>query len=172
VYLRPLLLGPIGDGVRVYLEGQPLTRAAADANPTLNHQIATPGYFETLKIPIRAGRFFTDQDTMDRQRVAIVGESTAKRLWPGQEAVGRRLTMFGFNNTGPRLVERTVVGVVADVRYHALGEVQLDVYDPAMQVGRSIDNVVVRMHGDARGAAGTWSAPSHARSTPTPSWTK
>jgi predicted permease len=152
VYLRPLLLGPIGDGVRVYLEGQPLTQAAADGNPTLNHQIATPGYFETLKIPLRAGRFFTERDTMDRQRVAIVGESTAKRLWPGRDPIGRRLTMFSFN-TGPRLVERTVVGVVADVRYHALGEVQLDVYDPAMQVGRSIDNVVVRTRGDARQTA-------------------
>jgi len=50
-------------------------------------------------------------------------------------------------------VERTVVGVVADVRYHALGEVQFDIYDPAMQVGRPIDNVVVRAHGDARATA-------------------
>ena len=153
VYLRPLLLGPIGDGVRVYLEGQPLTRASADANPTLNHQIATPGYFETLKIPLRAGRFFNDQDTPERPRVAIVSESTAKRLWPGQDAVGRRITMSSFTQGGPRLVERTVVGVVADVRYHALGEVQFDIYDPAMQVGRPIDNVVVRAHGDARATA-------------------
>ena len=149
VKLRPLLLGPIGDGVRVYLEGQPLTPASADSNPGLNHQIATPGYFETLKIPLRAGRLFSDQDTADRQRVAIVGESTAKRLWPGQDAVGKRITMSSFTQGGPRLVERTVVGVVADVRYHALGEVQFDIYDPAMQVGRPIDNVVVRTRGDA-----------------------
>jgi putative ABC transport system permease protein len=149
VKLRPLLLGPIGDGVRVYLEGQPLTPASADSNPGLNHQIATPGYFETLRIPLRAGRLFTDQDTADRQRVAIVGESTAKRLWPGRDAVGRRITMSSFTQGGPRLVERTVVGVVADVRYHALGEVQFDIYDPAMQVGRPIDNVVVRTRGDA-----------------------
>ncbi len=60
VYLRPLMLGPIGQGVRVFLEGQPETPAAASANPTLNHQIATPGYFETMKIPLARGRFFTD----------------------------------------------------------------------------------------------------------------
>ena len=149
VYLRPLLLGPIGDGVRVVLEGQPPTAASMDANPTLNHQIATPGYFETLRIPLRAGRLFTDQDTADRQRVAIVGESTAKRLWPGQDPIGRRLTMFSFSDTGPRMVERAVVGVVADVRYHALGEVQFDIYDPAMQIDRPIGNLLIRTRGDA-----------------------
>src|SRR4029079_10872467 len=72
VYLRPLLLGPIGDGVKVYLEGQPLTQATSDSNPTLNHQIATPGYFETLRIPLRGGRSFTADDTTARPRVAIV----------------------------------------------------------------------------------------------------
>ncbi len=153
VYLRPLLLGPIGDGVRVYLEGQPIARESADANPTLNHQIATPGYFETLKIPLRSGRYFTESDSADHPRVAIVGESTAKRLWPGRDAVGRRLTMSTFTRGGPRLAERTIVGVVADVRYHALGEVQLDIYDPALQVSLPADNVVVRTRAEAGAAA-------------------
>ena len=75
VYLRPLMLGPIGQGVRVFLEGQPETRQAADANPTLNHQIATPGYFEAMRIPLRRGRLFTERDTADVPRVAIVSES-------------------------------------------------------------------------------------------------
>jgi predicted permease len=153
VYLRPLLLGPIGDGLQVVLEGQPQTAASMDANPTLNHQAATPGYFEALKIPLRAGRFFTDQDTADRERVAIVGESTAKRLWPGQNAIGRRVTMFSYSRTGPRMAARTVVGIVADVRYHALGEVQYDIYDPAMQIDRPINNIVVRTRAGARDTA-------------------
>ncbi|WP_410964375.1 hypothetical protein, partial [Salmonella sp. SAL4447] len=59
IYLRPLVLGPIGVGVRVRLEGQPETREAADANPTLNYQIATTDYFEVMNILLRAGRFFT-----------------------------------------------------------------------------------------------------------------
>jgi putative ABC transport system permease protein len=148
VDLRPLRLGPIGDGVHVYLEGQPLTRQTADANPGLNHQIATPGYFETMRIPLRGGRLFTDDDAAGRPRVAIVGESTARRLWPNQNPVGRRLTMFSFTPGGPRLAERTIVGVVADVRYHDLGQVQLDIYDPALQVGRPADNVVIRTAGE------------------------
>jgi predicted permease len=143
VYLRPLMLGPIGQGVRVRLEGQPETRAAADSNPTLNHQIASTGYFEAMNIPLRAGRFFTDRDTREAPRVAIVSESTARRLWPGQEAIGKRLSMASFTpGTPPQW--RTVVGVVSDVRYRGLQEVQLDVYDAALQTGRPADNVVVR----------------------------
>ena len=151
VYLRPLMLGPIGDGVRVRLEGQPRTQEAIDANPRLNHQIATPGYFATLRIPLRAGRFFTDRDTADMPRVAIVSESTAKRLWPGRNPIGKRLSMATFTQPWtPESAWRTIVGVVSDVRYHAIGEVQLDIYDPALQVGLGADNIVVRTSGDPR----------------------
>jgi putative ABC transport system permease protein len=148
VYLRPLMLGAIGDGVHVYLEGQPLTQQTSNSNPGLNHQSATPGYFETMKVALRAGRFFSNEDTMDRPRVAIVGESTAKRLWPNANPIGKRLTMYSFRPE-ERLAERTIVGVVADVRYHDLGEASLDIYDPALQVANLADNVVVRAKGDA-----------------------
>jgi predicted permease len=144
VYLRPLMLGPIGQGVRVRLDGQPDTREATDANPTLNHQIASTGYFEAMKIPLRAGRVFTDRDTRDAPRVAIVGESTARRLWPGQDPIGKRISMASFTPGGPPQMWRTVVGVVSDVRYRSLQEVQLDVYDAALQTGRAADNAVVR----------------------------
>ncbi len=144
VYLRPLMLGPIGQGVRVRLEGQPETREAADANPTLNHQIASTGYFEAMNIPLRAGRFFTERDTREAPRVAIVSESTAQRLWPGQDAIGERIWMASFTPGGPAQMLRTVIGVVSDVRYRGLQEVQLDVYDAALQTGRPADNIVVR----------------------------
>jgi predicted permease len=154
VYLRPLMLGPIGQGVRVRLEGQPETRDAADANPTLNHQIASVGYFEAMRIPLRAGRLFTDRDTREAMRVAIVSESTAKRLWPGQDAIGKRIWMASFTPGGPAQMWRTVVGVVSDVRYRGLQDVQLDVYDAALQTGRPADNIVVRtsLGADARSA--------------------
>jgi predicted permease len=153
VYLRPLMLGPIGQGVRVRLEGQPENGDAAKANPTLNHQIASSGYFETMKIALRAGRDFDDRDTKDAVRVAIVGESTARRLWPGQSPIGKRISMASFTPGGPAQAWRTVVGVVADVRYRGLQEVQLDVYDAALQTGRAADNVVVRSSGDLAGTA-------------------
>ena len=154
VYLRPLILGPIGSGVRVYLEGQPETREVAEANPILNHQVATPGYFETMKVPLRAGRFFTEDDTPDRPRVAIVSESTARRLWPGQDPIGKRVNLATFTPGQRGRAWRTVVGVVSDVRYHDIGETQLDIYDPALQVGLAATNVVVRASADPRGLAG------------------
>ncbi len=154
VYLRPLMLGPIGQGVTVLLEGQPETREAIEANPVLNYQIATPGYFETLKIPLRAGRFFNEQDTADAPRVAIVSQATARRLWPGQDPIGRRLFMSNFTPGKPGKSWRTVVGVVSDVRYRGIDEVQFDVYDPALQVGLSAGNIVVRSAGDPLALAG------------------
>ena len=153
VYLRPLMLGPIGQGVLVRLEGQPDTREAAQANPTLNHQIASTGYFEAMNIRLRTGRFFTDRDVRDAPRVAIVGESTARRLWPGQDPIGRRVSMSSFTPGGPRTMWRTIVGVVSDVRYRGLQEVQLDIYDAALQTGRPADNLVVRTSGDPLAAA-------------------
>jgi predicted permease len=147
VYLRPLMLGPIGQAVPVVLEGQPPTREVLDASPTLNYQVATPGYFEAMKIPLRAGRLFTGQDTGDVPRVAVVSESTARRLWPGQNPLGRRLLIPHFSRdreTG----WRTVVGVVSDVRYRGIHEVQLDVYDPALQASLPADNIVIRASTD------------------------
>ena len=153
VFLRPLMLGPIGQGARVVLEGPSETQASADRNPTLNYQIATAGYFETLKIPLRAGRLFTDHDRTGTERVAIVSESTARRLWPGQDPIGRKLAMSAFTPGSKGLVWRRIVGVVSDVRYRALDEVQLDVYDPALQTGRPADNVLIRTAGDSMRAA-------------------
>jgi putative ABC transport system permease protein len=69
-----------------------------------------------------------------------------------QNPIGKRVFMTGFTRPrSPNLVARTVVGVVSDVRYHAIGEVQFDIYDPALQVDSSADNVVVRTSGDPRG---------------------
>jgi putative ABC transport system permease protein len=154
VYLRPLLLGPIGQGVRVFLEGQPETREEADKNPTLNYQMASPGYFNAMGVPLRAGRFFTHQDNAKSPRVAIVSESTAQRLWPGQDPLGKRVSMSTFTPGSPGRAWREIVGVVSDVRYRGLQEVQLDIYDPALQVGRPADNIIVRAATDPGALAG------------------
>ena len=135
VYLRPLMLGPIGQGVTVLLEGQPETREATEANPVLNYQIATPGYFETLEDTASDRPRVQRQGHADAPRVAIVSQSTARRLWPGQDPIGRRLSMSNFTPGKPGKSWRTVVGVVSDVRYRGIDEVQFDVYDPALQVG-------------------------------------
>jgi hypothetical protein len=106
-----------------------------------------------MGIALRRGRYFTDQDVAGRPRVAIVSEATAARLWPGRDPIGQRMMMATFTPGGPARDWRTVVGVVSNVRYRALDEVQFDVYDPALQVGRPADTVVVRTSGSPLAAA-------------------
>jgi putative ABC transport system permease protein len=71
----------------------------------------SPGYFSTLRIPLRRGRELTDEDASGAARVALVNEALA-RSWPGGDAVGRRLRLQGL---GPEQPWITVVGVVGDV---------------------------------------------------------
>jgi ABC-type antimicrobial peptide transport system permease subunit len=75
----------------------------------------TPRFFEALGIPILAGRGFTASDLGDSPRVAVVSDATARRLWPGQDPLGRRFHLGDL--TGP---EVTVVGVAASARFRDL----------------------------------------------------
>jgi putative ABC transport system permease protein len=82
--------------------------------PIATISTVTPGYFRTLEISLRRGREFTERDTADAQRVAIVDEALARRFWPaypaGQDPVGQRILIGGVN---PKPVE--IVGIAADV---------------------------------------------------------
>jgi predicted permease len=144
VYLRPLAYGPIGQETWVRLEGQPDTSEAAQGNPQLNYEVATPGYFSAMRIRLRQGRLFTDEDTAHSPRVALVSESTAARLWPGEYPIGRRLLMPTFAPERPSNEWRTVVGVVDDVRYRGLDDQRLDVYDPAAQASITARDLMIR----------------------------
>lgn len=154
VYLRPLALGPIGAESGVILEGQPDTQESARLNPTVSYQVATPAYFRAMRIPLRRGRLFNDQDNAASPRVAIVSESTARALWPGEDPIGRRILMPSHSSDGGPSVWRTVVGVVNDVRYRGIDDVRLDVYDAALQAAVTAGDLVVRTLGDPLTVAG------------------
>jgi predicted permease len=89
-------------------------------------------YFETLGVPLRAGRFFTGNDDVPGgERVVIVSEMLARRLWPNGDAVGRRLKWGVESSPAPWM---TIVGVVGDVKQGALdSEIILQTYQPFMQ---------------------------------------
>jgi putative ABC transport system permease protein len=85
-----------------------------------NSILATPGYFETLQVPLIAGRFFNDGDTETSPRVIIIDEQLANRFWPGTSPIGRRMWQpqdVKEFTTGPGPTARfyTVVGVVKRV---------------------------------------------------------
>jgi putative ABC transport system permease protein len=71
----------------------------------------TPRYFETLQIPLKAGRVFSDRDTDQAPKVVIVNETMARQLWPGESPIGRRIWIWRDEK-----VDREIVGVVGDTR--------------------------------------------------------
>jgi predicted permease len=84
-----------------------------DGTQTASIRLVTSQFFSTLQIPLRRGRAIGDEDTRDRQLVAVVSESFAKRHWGGpNDAIGRTFTTRGQ--------ERTVVGVVGDIKVRGL----------------------------------------------------
>jgi putative ABC transport system permease protein len=79
----------------------------------------TPGYFETLKIPLRQGRTFTADDNLPSTGVVIVNQTMARRYWPGEEVIGKRLHRGDAQSPNPWL---TVIGLVGDAREMGLAE--------------------------------------------------
>jgi putative ABC transport system permease protein len=100
------------DGNTVRVPGRPEPAAAE----RLSAQVRTvsPSYFETAGLTRRAGRLFDERDRSGAPAVVVIGEALAATLWPGEEAVGRRLSVVDTT------VE--VVGVVADVKHLRLEE--------------------------------------------------
>jgi len=146
---RPLK-GPIGLDSSWQREGQALEEAKR--NPWANLETVTPGYFETMGIRRLEGRTFTEDDRMATAPVAVVGESFARRTWPGTSAIGKRLRGHGFDEKRAVPPWWTVVGVVADVRYRDLRSPSLDVYVPYEQAEFSIGDIVIRTRGPAQSA--------------------
>src|SRR5262249_35987302 len=92
---------------------------------------------------------FTDDDRATTAPVAIVGETFARRTWPGQSAIGRRLRGHTFANGAAARPWMTVVGVAADVRYRELRSPSMDLYVPYEQSEFSIGDIMVRTRGPA-----------------------
>jgi putative ABC transport system permease protein len=93
-------------------------------------RFVTTDYFATLGIPVRAGRDVAESDTRDSPLIAVVSESFVKRHWPNESGIGRRFMVA--------LGERTIVGVVGDVRVRGLErESEPQVYLPSGQMADS-----------------------------------
>jgi putative ABC transport system permease protein len=113
--------------------------------PSVSVRLATPGYFQTMRIPLAAGRDFGRRDTVGRTPVVIVSEAMARQLWPGQNAVGRRLRI----SSSPDVV-REVVGIAGDVKdrgIDALAPVPM-LYQPLLRDESGGVSLVVRATAD------------------------
>ena len=136
-----------GDGWSgsLFIEGQPVPDGQPE--PHAAYAVAMPDYFKTLRVSLLDGRDFRTTDIAGAPRVAIIDELVAKRHWPGQSAVGKRIGPF---QTPKNDAWTTVIGVAAHV--HAKGpraDTEPLVYMPALQAAESGLYFVARTSGDA-----------------------
>jgi predicted permease len=100
-------------------------------------------YLQAMEIPLREGRFFNDNDTADKPRVAIIDDYMAKQLWPNRDPLGKRLHIGGINETGSPWI--TVVGVVGRIKQYTLdSDSRIAYYLPQTQYVARAMNVVMR----------------------------
>jgi predicted permease len=106
-------------------------------------RIATPGYAEALGIPLVRGRWFTEFDTEGAARVIVVDEDLANRYWPGEDAIGKRITRGDPANPDATWYE--VVGVVGHTMHEGLdADPRVQLYFSADQIPPGSLNIVVR----------------------------
>ena len=128
---------PFGSSTTFVVEGQ------TDTVLGYNERV-TPGYFDTLKIPLRRGRLFTVDDRFGSTPVMVVNETMARVLWPDQDPIGQRI-----GTRGPNPNWRVVVGVVGDVTFPSFGasssvDTAFEVYQPLAQTGTLAVNILLR----------------------------
>lgn len=131
-----------GSGGYITFEGREAMSADAGNRPGASRLIVTPGYFEALKLTLKEGRFLNDRDTTAGLSVVVVNESMARRYWPGESPVGKRIKRGTPTAKFPWM---TVVGVVEDVRQMNLVDpVGSTIYIPLTQFPSSAMSLTVR----------------------------
>jgi len=129
-----------GGAVGYSVEGAPPTDLASQ--PQARFHIVTPDYFKTMRIPLLKGRDFTDRDDLQMPLVAVINETFAKRAWPGEDPIGKRLTTP--QTQGPV----TVIGVVGDAKHYTATEAPVpQLYAAHYQVPQIFSSLVARTRG-------------------------
>ena len=138
--VTPLGGGAWGTGIKA--EGQP----ADSPEVGVDFNAVAPRYFETMSMPLVSGRDFNWQDSAESLPVAIVNETLARRLWPDQDPIGKRLATVGARGANPL---KEVVGVARDAKYRTLFEdARVQMFLPLLQNYHSEASLQVRAVGN------------------------
>ena len=117
------------DGLITIEGGSP--DSSATARIPFSEDVISEGFFQTLRVPLRKGRFFNARDNQAAVRVTIINETMARRFWPGEDALGKRFKLGPAQSTNPWL---TVVGVVGDMRRQSLERQPIaQIFQPYLQ---------------------------------------
>jgi predicted permease len=118
----------------------------AQTVPRVYWHRVSPSFFETLRIPVTSGRAFEAADATQDSTAVVVSDNIARRFWPNEPAIGKRIKLGPASSTSPWL---TIVGTVAETKYRGLPlnpTPDPDIYMPALD--RSPQAVLVRTSGD------------------------
>ncbi len=139
------------DATNVAIEGNPISDVSQ--LPLAELRSVTPRYFEAMSIPLIEGRAFGNADNDSAPPVVIVNQTMARRFFPNESPVGRRIMLEA---TTPNQPWMTIVGVVGNVRDVGLEKhPDLEVYQPYQQNTLSYMNLVAQTEGDPRNFAGS-----------------
>jgi len=128
------------------IEGR--TSADNSPNPDEERREVSPDYFRALETPLIKGRFFTIADNADAPLVIIINQAFAKKFWPNEDALGKRIVMGGMSSD-PKWI--TIVGVVGDMRHFGLDVApRPEMYVPFAQSAYFTPIYVVRSKQDPR----------------------
>ena len=136
--------GRLGFSNPLQIDGQD----PSEPGPSVNWNMVGPAAFETMKIPLVQGRWFNELDRADTNSVVVIDETTAERLWPDQNPIGKRLLPTGaqFGSW------REVVGVVGDVKQNALATSAAQIYFPYPQYPNPVHGLLLRTQLETRAA--------------------
>jgi putative ABC transport system permease protein len=138
-------MGGSGGTTAFMVEGKPAPPKGQ--YPEANARTASPGYFKTMHIPVLEGREFDEHDTPDSPLVVIINETFARKYWPGEDAIGKRL--LDPENRFPPV---QVVGVVGDIKHWGLDDKAEEyLYTSSTQTPNNSMFVVVRTATDPAG---------------------
>jgi putative ABC transport system permease protein len=133
-----------GNYLSFVIEGRP----PADRTPDAEHRVVSPGYFKAMGIPLIRGRLLSEQDHAQASFATVISETMARRYWPNEDPLGKRI------NLDDTLAApwRTIVGIVGDVRNEGLNaEPNPQMYVSFAQTPRQGMSLVVRGAGDPTG---------------------
>jgi putative ABC transport system permease protein len=144
---------PLVDAGATFYVAEGMPPVDATNRPRIYVQRVTPGYFATMGMRVTEGRDFEANEMVRGSTAAIVSENVAKRFWPGQPAVGRRIKIGALDSPGPWL---NIVGVTAEANLRGIPSnptADPDLYLPFAETTRSFA-VLLRTDGDATSVAG------------------
>ncbi len=128
-------------------------RSTGGKEPTPDEElrIITPDYFRVLKTPLLRGRFFAESDNIDAPGVAIINDALAKKYWPNEDALGKRITLDDPRKNPKWL---TIVGIVRSIRHRGLDlDPQPEYYLPLAQGAERGMVLTMRSNEDPRSLA-------------------